>query len=65
MSLELKLVADLKTRLEEMRDRAKIDIADGICKDMKEYGYSLGYIRGMNDAVTVALEMEQDLIKGE
>lgn len=71
MALELELVTKLKARLKELDMRAANDMAEGICVAKGhqaiefEYGYSLGYRRGLSDCGVITDELQADLIKGE
>ncbi len=54
-----KITARLEFKLAETRATIVESIGDGACKDYGEYRYQCGYLRGLDDALTILNEIEK------
>lgn len=63
-SFDTVLVGHLLKRIVEERQKAVDILAGGGCQDLAQYRYSVGYIKALDDVVTIAGETETDLQKG-
>lgn len=63
-SFDTALVGHVLKRIAEERLKAVEILAAGGCSDLPQYRFSVGYIKALDDVVTIAHETETDLQKG-
>lgn len=64
MSFDSATIAALRARLTKEKQSATEIITVGRCEDLRQYGYSCGYIKALDDVFTFIDEITSDLQKG-
>lgn len=63
-SFDASVLATLKKRIAEERQKGMENTMSGRCSDHSEYRYACGYIKALNDIDTLIEEISADLRKG-
>lgn len=63
MSLDTTFLIAWRQRVEDEQDKAGKHIIEGSMKDFSEYRYTLGYIKALSDALTLADEITEQMQK--
>lgn len=63
MSLDTTFLIEWHKSIEVTKLDAQLHIIDGNLKDFSEYRYSLGYIKGLDDALKIADDLADKLQK--
>lgn len=63
MSLDTTFLVAWRERLQQVVTEAQAHIVEGRMKDFSEYRYSLGYIKGLDDALKLADEVTEKMQK--
>lgn len=64
MSLDAATVAQLRKRIAAERQKSDDLVIAGRCSDFSEYRYSVGYIKALDDVITIMDQIQDELQKG-